>query len=55
MIHIEEKHNDKFYNIFLKNVELTVKSGASEYEIYFNYMMINHRNKIKNSRIKKRS
>ena len=37
---IENIHNDFFYNIFLKNVnydEIT-KSGASEYEIYFNFI-----------------
>jgi hypothetical protein len=37
---IEEKHNDTFYNVFLKMVtHTTMGSGASEYEIYFNYML----------------
>ena len=45
---IEETHNnDKFYNIFLKLVTDVRYSGASEYEIYFNYMLKNHGNKIK--------
>jgi len=45
---IEETHNnDKFYNIFLKLVTDVRDSGASEYEIYFNYMLKNHGNKIK--------
>ena len=46
---IEMNHNDKFYNIFLKSVsELNTNfSGASEYEIYFNYMLKYHTNKIK--------
>jgi len=44
---IEKNHNDKFYNIFLKLVTEKDRSGASEYEIYFNYMLKNHRNKIK--------
>lgn len=45
---IEETHNnDKFYNIFLKLVTDVTKSGASEYEIYFNYMLKNHGNNIK--------
>jgi hypothetical protein len=45
----EAKHNDKFYNIFLKSVSESERcySGASEYEIYFNYMLINHSDKIK--------
>jgi len=45
---VEEKHNnDRFYNIFLKMVTEFTGSGASEYEIYFNYMLQNHRDKIK--------
>jgi hypothetical protein len=35
---VEKFHNDKFYNIFLKSIENN-QSGASEYEIYFNYMI----------------
>lgn len=44
---IEKKHNDKFYNVFLKMVENTEHSGASEYEMYFNYMLKYHNDKIK--------
>ena len=43
---VESKHNDKFYNVFLKNIDVPRKSGASEYEIYFNYMLKNHSDKI---------
>jgi len=45
---IETAHNDIFYNIFLKNVEPQhiLGSGASEYEIYFNYMILNHSSEI---------
>jgi len=46
---IESNHNgDKFYNIFLKNVDIShiLYSGASEYEIYFNYMILNHPTEI---------
>ena len=43
---IEKKHNDKFYNVFLKMVTDFDGSGASEYEIYFNYMLKNYSNKI---------
>ena len=36
---IEDKHNDIFYNVFLKQVHTNeTQSGASEYEIYFNYI-----------------
>lgn len=46
---VEEKHNDLFYNIFLKSVEkkYILHAGASEYEIYFNYMLKYHNDKIK--------
>lgn len=43
---IESNHNYKFYNVFLKLVTEVESSGASEYEIYFNYMLKNHSNKI---------
>lgn len=43
---IEAQHNDKFYNVFLNLVTETSKSGASEYEIYFNYMLKFHSDKI---------
>ncbi len=43
---IEEIHNDKFYNVFLKLVKDVEGSGASEYEIYFNYMLKNYNNNI---------
>ena len=36
---IEKNHNDLFYNIFLKNVTNIKGAGASEFEIYFNYML----------------
>jgi len=45
---IETNHYDTFFNVFLKSVSQTqiTGSGASEYEIYFNYMLINHSDKI---------
>lgn len=43
---IEKEHGDKFYNLFLKFVNSKNGSGASEYEIYFNYMLKNHPDKI---------
>lgn len=43
---IEKNHNDKFYNIFLKMVTDFNGSGASEYEIYFNYIFKNYSNNV---------
>jgi FkbM family methyltransferase len=43
---IEKAHNDNFYNVFLKMVTEREFSGASEYEIYFNYMLKYHRDNI---------
>ena len=51
---IEKKHNDKFYNIFLKMVPDSNRygSGASEYEIYFNYMFKNHSDAVEIRQLK---
>jgi hypothetical protein len=51
---IEEQHNDKFYNIFLKMVSTTdfTGSGASEYEIYFNYVFKNYSNNVEIRQLK---
>jgi hypothetical protein len=43
---IENIHKDKFYNVFLQNVIEIYESGASEYEIYFNFMLKYYPNKI---------
>lgn len=43
---VEENHKDAFYKIFLSTVTDRLHSGASEYEIYFNYMIQNHSDKI---------
>lgn len=43
---IEKNHDDVFYNIFLQNVSDPSGSGASEYEIYFNYMLDKHSNDV---------
>jgi len=47
MSRVENIFNENFYTVFLNNIDNEQKSGASEYEIYFNYMMINHSDKIK--------
>jgi hypothetical protein len=39
---VETLHNDVFYNIFLKAVTDYNHSGASEYEIYFNFIQQTH-------------
>lgn len=45
---VQLRHNNKpFYTVFLENVVDRTKSGASEYEIYFNFMRLNHPNEIK--------
>ena len=49
---IEKIHNDLFYNIFLKEVTDKTSSGASEYEIYFNYMLKYNPDKIKIRKLK---
>lgn len=45
---VEDKHNDFFYNVFLKSVDKDeiINSGASEYEIYFNYVLKYHNDKV---------
>lgn len=49
---VEKNHNDHFYNIFLKFVIDKDKSGASEYEIYFNFMLKKYPDKIKLRKLK---
>jgi hypothetical protein len=44
---VETKHNDEFYNVFLKMVTEKSGSGASEYELYFNYVIAKHFEEIK--------
>jgi len=43
---IETHHKSEFWLKFLEFVDRSEKSGASEYEIYFNYCIKNHREKI---------
>lgn len=45
---VEEFHNKKFYNVFLSEVSTVdiPHSGASEYELYFNYILAKHPNSI---------
>jgi hypothetical protein len=43
---VESHHHDSFYKVFLKYVTITWHSGASEYELYFNYILSNHLNDI---------
>lgn len=48
---VEDTHDDDFFNGFLKFVEY-IPAGASEYELYFNYMLKNHYDKIKIRKLK---
>lgn len=45
---IEKYHNKVFYQVFLLSINPKdiLNSGASEYEIYFNYLYIYHKNKF---------
>ena len=43
---VELNHNDTFYNVFLKNVTETLNSGASEYEIYFNFIFYKFKDNV---------
>jgi hypothetical protein len=50
---VEKHHNNvPFYEVFLKNVTEYDDSGASEYEIYFNYILNKHPDKYKIRRLK---
>lgn len=45
---VEETHGQPFWTAFLKCVDIqTAISGASEYEIYFNYMLTYHPNAVR--------
>jgi len=48
---IETKHKKDFWRIFMEHVDVQEKSGASEYEIYFNYILKFHSNNIKIRRL----
>ena len=50
---VETKHNNKFWKVFIEMVDehknhhiCTAESGASEYEMYFNFMIKRHSDKI---------
>lgn len=46
LLKVQLIHSDYFYNVFLKNVVHVNGAGASEYEIYFNYMLSNYPDNI---------
>jgi len=46
MDRVEANHKDAFYKVFLSAVTELSDSGASEYEIYFNYMVQQHPDQI---------
>jgi hypothetical protein len=43
---IENIHGDLFYKVFLKSINIQESSGASEYELYFNFIRYRHPNEI---------
>ena len=47
---VEQLHNEKFYIVFLSEVSIPEifypYSGASEYELYFNYILAKHSDAI---------
>jgi hypothetical protein len=43
---VESIHKLPFWQVFLSNVVDITRSGASEYEIYFNYVLLYHKNEI---------
>ena len=51
MVEVYHNKSKPFWKIFLENVDINLRkeggSGASEYEIYFNFMLIYHSDKIK--------
>ena len=44
---VEEHHKKLFWEVFLECVDLTTGSSASEYEIYFHYVMRNKKTKVR--------
>lgn len=44
---VEKLHEEDFWKVFLKCVTEKEGSGASEYELYFNYMFKYHSDKVK--------
>ena len=44
---VEKEHKDTFYNVFLSLTKEKETSGTSEYELYFNYILQNHKDNIK--------
>ena len=43
---IEAKHSAVFWKVFLDEVHVDEESGASEYELYFNFMIAYHTDKV---------
>jgi hypothetical protein len=44
---VENYHNKPFYQVFIENINPYVISSASEYEIYFNFMLYYFPNELK--------
>ena len=49
---VENQHDEEFWKTFMSIVDIEQKSGASEYEIYFNFIQIYYKDKIKIRKLK---
>lgn len=49
---VEELHKESFWKVFLKCIVEKEGSGASEYELYFNYMFKYHSDKVRLRKLK---
>ena len=49
---VEKYHNKPFYTVFIENITDYEGSGASEFEIYFNYVLRKYPDKIKIRKLK---
>ena len=50
---VESYNKKEFYDVFLDSITDKIASGASEYEIYFNYMIYKYKDLIKERELKK--
>jgi hypothetical protein len=44
---VEAHHKKEFWQAFLECITIKQASGASEYEIYWHYMMVNHADRVR--------
>jgi hypothetical protein len=49
---VEEQHDEEFWKTFMNIVDIEQKSGASEYEIYYNFIQTYYKDKMKIRKLK---